>query len=1126
MSIRVVVYTNPFTNDTEERDYPYGDSYREIAKTFSYSPVTDGLFVFNGESRICDYHDVPEDGSVIVIRAMPRGGGPRDERRQRKAANWSIVGGAGLFLLGTAINIASMGTLGWGLKVTGIGMIATGIGLHGALNRKVGIHDQDIPERLPSIRGARNSARNNATVPVLIGTHYIAPDYITKPHTAIIGRFRKIGDVSLVGTPAKQYLTQSFHIGYGDCTVTDLRIGETDFGSYEQAEYELCAPGVKGELVKHVAAEEYINATIEYGAEPVIRATADDTDGISVDIAFPNGLAVFDGEGKRLPRQVRVLASYRAIGGSWTVFWDQTFQSRVIQTLRFGQTIRVSTGKYEVKVEKMTANIEGNAVDSMQWSVLRSFRDSYPYSDDVIDSTTRLNIRVVATDQLHSMIDTFNCVASVKMPVYSGSGTGSAQWGNYQVTSNPASALLWVMKSGVAERPIPDSRIHWGSLEHFYNVCASKGYTCDGILDAEMPRIDMMLAICETARATVIDTGTKFEVIVDEEKTPVGHITPKNSSDFSVTQSFVKLTNKAEVRYIDAASGYHEVIRTIPYGSQPIEPKSEKIDTWGITNRDNLWKWTVFRIAETHLRRRVYSVTMDYESMFFRRGDWTYLTNDLALAGIATARITGITASAGQVNAITLDEYIAVEASKNYGMRIRNSPTGSVWTEAIVNTDTTTDTFNISPSISEASLALGDLVQFGIKNQETRLAMIVEIQKGTDLTANITAIDAAPSLFTVESGAVPVYDPEVTLPHDPVLFMLSAPMMVLIADHTATIPQSDGSWINQIIVSVHPRSSDTELVSVIEVQYRIYGDDSSFSSITTSVSSNVVHISPVDDGFIYEVRARVGNAIGQFSAWTTDTVTVQGKALPPLAVSSISSVTNLDGTVSITWGRASAKDVSYYIVKLGPVWEEAITIFQGDATSYVYKHTPYDYTTNTVQVKAVDTSGNMSETAVTDTYKFDITGTVAPVTVETSGTMAALKWNVPITGNLGIKHYEIRRELISDVSPPTTNPPNAFTSSQWGVTDTQSGNEVQVSVTALPSSDEPITSLQYRINGGAATLLSEAASEPSAFTSGQWGVTDAQTSGDITLSITSLPASDEPITSVQYRLNGGSAISL
>lgn len=50
---------------------------------------------------------------------------------------------------------------------------------------------------------------------------------------------------------------------------------------------------------------------------------------------------------------------------------------------------------------------------------------------------------------------------------------------------------------------------------------------------------------------------------------------------------------------------------------------------------------------------------------------------------------------------------------------------------------------------------------------------------------------------------------------------------------------------------------------------------------------------------------------------------------------------------------------------------------------------------------------------------------------------------------------------------------------------------------------------------------------PDAFTAGQWSVADAGTNGDATITITTLPANNgSAITALEYRLNGGAAVSL
>jgi hypothetical protein len=148
--------------------------------------------------------------------------------------------------------------------------------------------------------------------------------------------------------------------------------------------------------------------------------------------------------------------------------------------------------------------------------------------------------------------------------------------------------------------------------------------------------------------------------------------------------------------------------------------------------------------------------------------------------------------------------------------------------------------------------------------------------------------------------------------------------------------------------------------------------------------------------------------------------------------------------------------------------------------------------------------------------------------------------------------------------------PEAFTSGQWTVTDTEAGGEIRINITALPANGgSTITALEYRLDAGTWTAMSgtgtgardidgltddqeydveiravnavgngatsdtkqvtptTAAVAPAAFTSGQWSVADAEAGGEVELTITDLPANGgSAITALQYRLDGGTAVTL
>ena len=141
----------------------------------------------------------------------------------------------------------------------------------------------------------------------------------------------------------------------------------------------------------------------------------------------------------------------------------------------------------------------------------------------------------------------------------------------------------------------------------------------------------------------------------------------------------------------------------------------------------------------------------------------------------------------------------------------------------------------------------------------------------------------------------------------------------------------------------------------------------------------------------------------------------------------------------------------------------------------------------------------------------EITDDGSIVTVRGTGYIGSTEWD----------HYEFTINLADT--------PNAFTSGQWGVADTQAGGEVSVTISAMPASEHEITKIEYRLNNGSAVTLAETASTdapPDAFVANQWDVTHTGAPGEIGIGIFLLPSSDPAITDIRYRLDGGAAISL
>ena len=260
-------------------------------------------------------------------------------------------------------------------------------------------------------------------------------------------------------------------------------------------------------------------------------------------------------------------------------------------------------------------------------------------------------------------------------------------------------------------------------------------------------------------------------------------------------------------------------------------------------------------------------------------------------------------------------------------------------------------------------LSIGDLVTFGLFDQESVPLLVKSIEPGSDWTARITLVDAAAGVHLAASGEIPAFESHITLPQigqEPV----SQPLIDHVAsDETVMLRSSDGSLVPRILVSLHFSSGAARPASHLEVQHRLTGSVASWErQVFVAASTVEVSITTVMEGLTYDLRFRALTVAGQASDWVQlNAVGVIGKTSPPPDVAGLS----LNGQ-QLVWTYAnSPPDFDGFLVRVHvgarTSWGDALPLHDG-----LVGHTSFllfrDTGTRTYLVKAVDTSGNESLT--------------------------------------------------------------------------------------------------------------------------------------------------------------------
>ena len=917
-SVRVVAALHPLRSTRVEIRMPAGLSIAEMIAALPVLRLPHRLHAtIDGDLIPPELHGRvrPKAGHTVTLVAVPQGG----------------KGGVGQILMIAVAVLALVVTAGWAAPVIGsifgatagaafaagtlgASLLGAAISVGGALLVQALFpppkpKKEVEPEQRYSIGGGRNGASPYGTVPATLGFHRMQPLYAAKPYTEIIGD--------------DQYLRMLFVWGYGPVDISDLRIGTTPIGQYNGVEIEtrLGYPGDAGiTLMPQEAFEEALNVELQYG-QPITRTSAADVDEISWDVTFPGGLyATYSKNGAQLPMAVSYRFSYRPVGsGSWIVALDtQAYENRK-DAFRRGFRLPVSRGQYEMMAERTSPkgqNVNSSAVETLMITAMRSSRNEYPLRFNKPIAVTA--IRILASSQLNGAIDSLNGLVRS----YVKSWLGSA-WVANTLSNNPADLFRHVLQSAPNARPVSDSRIDLAALQGWAMFCKAKGFAYNKVVENAASVVSLLDEICAAGRAVRVFTDGKWSVIWDRDDLPVvQHFSPRNSRDFSGRRQYLRMPHGFRVKFLNETKNYEQDERVV-YDDGYTKANAtlfEAIEFPGITNPDLIWKHGRFHIAQVRLRPEIYKLTVDFENLVCTRGDRVRVTHDIPLWGQISARVT-------EVNGyeVTLDEWVVMEAGKNYVARFRlEDGTSVLHNVSLIPGEHKT----ILLSADAPMPAIGDLMLgFGELGRESVVLRVLRIEPGADMAATLTLVDDAPAISQADTGAIPAFDSMISAPVNPLLL---APSDLVVTERlfTAGGDVRAGARISW-------RIQRSGFAVSYEVQIR---DDSVSDADWRPVGAVAVPQTSIDTGelppgtYSFRVRSLFGDRTN--SDWQQQLfVAFQGlNALPPdvtgFRFSSLADVATLQ------WDAISLLNLDHFEIRYSPLldgvtWGSAGTIVPG-----------------------------------------------------------------------------------------------------------------------------------------------------------------------------------------------------
>jgi hypothetical protein len=922
---------NPMSMEVVHAEFPAGLSIAEILGPEARScRVEIGGMTIPEEwwSRLR-----PRPGVAVVITRFPEGGGGFKSVLRIIAFAALAVGVAFTAGLAGAALPAFLG--GATLTTTTAGLLAAGIGLVGSL-----VINALIPPQNPSVAGAADSSSTNllkgitgtsnqvnryGSIPCIVGTVKFYPPYAALPYTELSGD--------------DQYLRCLFDLGYGDPEPSEMRIGDTDLASYTDVQTEI---GTNPTLFSQDVTETVAGDALNTDGNTATRTSSANTDELSIDLAYGSGLFGVDDNGNTVGVRSTLRIEYSPTGvGSWTSLTpatpnitistpagraqnDGTFtvDNGERKAVRVGVRWTVTNGQYDVRVTRVSTDW-GSAsasarVGDLTWTVIRSIR----YNTVSTTGTKKIALRIKATDQLSGNIDQFNCIVSQPVSVWH---PDTHTWVT-QFSNNPAFVFRWLLKECPAN-PRKVTNVDDDAIIDWSAECDEKEFCYSNSFDQPTTLYAMLKDIAAAGRASFNIRNGQYGVIRDVNQAfPVQMFTPRNSSGFGGNRAFPDQVHALRVQFINEEANFQQDERIVyddGYGdnemvllnpSLTLATLFEQMTISGCTNADAAWRLGRYHLAVSRLRQNTYSWNADVENLVCGRGDLVGFANDVIGAGLAQGRIKEITlldpdAPLSPVSRIVLDEKVTLTSGTQYGVRIRQQDGGVVLTQV------TPDAYGVETTALNLTtpptdILPGDLVLFGVWENDSIPLIITKIEPGPDLSAKITAVDAAFSVLDADSGTPPGWVSQIT--GQPWLDAPNPPDLLLVdSSQLLSNPNDAGNGSPVIVVQVVGNWWGKQSVDHIDIRYRRADTVGSWTTIS-AYPGDQAQITGVQRGLTYQIEARAVGMNGAASIWVQQTHVVADANVAPLGPFALAALSVADG-VHLNWslpGKQPA-DVTY-----------------------------------------------------------------------------------------------------------------------------------------------------------------------------------------------------------------------
>lgn len=717
-------------------------------------------------------------GDIINVVFMPMGGGGKGK------SIISLVAMIGLAVVAPQIAFGmgfTQGTIAFGFVQAGI-MLAGGLIINavvGTPSTDLSINDNLSTSTTYSWDESYNKFQQGLSIPKVFGTHKITPPLISKYIETIDN---------------KQYFNGLYAVNDGEVnSITDIKINDETIDNFDNVTYEI-RYGYNSQLVinnfnntksdKNVSRKlstDYVETNTNGNA--VISLTAN--------LVFPRGLFYANDSGQITTYSVKVIIEYSKDGINWVnmgadsevieywwldntalkmkysgynsgylgdvssfpsnikyyktdigykghpLYWYYSYHYEGFATITGSETSTIRKtfkvnnlppAQYKVRARFYEAPISGSRYGSDCYLeyITEEIGDDFTYP-----STALISIRALATDQLSGSSPKISCIVSAN-------------------SSNPA----LICKQMLTESGIDSVRI-LSSFNEWEAHCNNMGYAFNGVIDTSMTLRKALDLVSTAGRGSVIQFGSKFEVIMDRAETiPVQSFSfgMGNILKDSFSQSFSPILDRAnviEATYYDADLDYDPTIVEVSNNNYDsvAEENRTSVTLVGFTNRQQAIKHCRYLLNCNRYLTETVSIEADKDSLVCKYGDIVRVSHDVPQYGFS-GRIKDCT-----LTTVTIDREVTMVSGKNYYIQLKDNE-NNIIEHYVNNSLSTTDTLTFTTPLTEAYTKY-DNYSFGEVGKASKLFRVLRINTSSDMTRKLELLEYNEDVYA-DSGDIDV----------------------------------------------------------------------------------------------------------------------------------------------------------------------------------------------------------------------------------------------------------------------------------------------------------------------------------------------------------------------------------